>query len=211
MKTPRKKHAGRVGRPRRTGLAPAVQGPTIPVSSPPSLPLADSGPTDAASPPSTELKPYWQLPEDSPQRTQALVILGLRGQGLTDAEIAAQLGLAPKSISNLIHRAAKNGWLTEDAALVNPKDDLEYRLSHKALRNIEQALDSDDPALRAKATFKVADAVLFPSFAAAAETPPQLQAVAITINMPDMGGVMPTVREGATAGVPSFVDGQIVQ
>lgn len=224
-----KVHRGKKGRPRKIRLP--RQSSAEATSTPPSLPLAADAemtlpasdmpdphiPRDpSARPPSVlrgVIKPnpnstWWMAPPNSKIRKTAVKILALRLRGMPDAEIATALGLAsPSVVRGYIHRAYKNGWLTDD--LDNPKDELEYAIGHKLVRNIHQALDSGDPERKDKMTLEVAKGTLFKQFdQQAATSAPALNVLAIKIEMPI--GVPGTVREGTMGGSPAYVEGETV-
>lgn len=213
----RKKRAKRVGRPRREGLNPAVQAPIVSGASPASLPPQGGDSTALSSLPTSRTpwlapehlpgaptRPSWKLPEDSPAKAKAFAIIALRAAGEDDGAIAGQLGISPKSISSILYKAGKNGWLDQDATLYDPKDRFEYQIGHKVVRNIEQALDDSDMDRRTTVALKMAEYTL--PKRAEVGVGPQLPSalIAIRIEQVDTG----PVREGTVFGVPAFVEGE---
>ena len=217
VKGSRKKHAKRVGRPRREGLDPGVKAPTALGGSPVSLP-----PPDASSLPSSlstlppaqdapipaQARPYWTLAPNSPSKAKALAIVAQRAAGLEDEDIAKNIGISVNTIRTLLFRAGKNGWLSQDATLYDPKDRFEYQVGHKVVRNLEQALDSDDPRVRAKTAMHLTDYVLQAKTAEGVVGPQLVPPTMIAIRVEQVN--TGPIREGTVFGVPAFVDGETV-
>lgn len=163
---------------------------------------------DAAIPPTKPKKEWWKSPPNSKVKKTAMKIVAMRIRGFPDAEIATALGLAsPSVVRGYIHRAYRNGWLTDD--LDNPKDQVEYAIGHKLVRNMHEALDAVDPERRDKMTLEVAKGTLFKQFdPQPGATAPPMNVLAIQIQMPETNG-MTTIRPGTSGGAPaSFVDAE---
>lgn len=175
-------------------------------SPPPSLPLAEAEPnTPISLPISTSDK--WarklNLPADSVVRKKAGQILAMKVEGYDNDTIAKELHLSVRSLRQYLWLAGKNGWLK----FVEPKDELEYSIAHKAVRNLDAMLDSENvEKVQMPATFKVADIVLGPQFDAQAPTGPNMNVLQINIQQPEGPAVQ--MREGTAAGIPAYVEAE---
>lgn len=189
---------------------PRIVGPRMPVAetvpSPPSLPPGSAEPAlmPLSKPPAIEK--YWKSPASSKMRRTALRIVAMRAAGISDPEIAVALGLSPKSITPYVYRAGKNGWLN----FFDPHHEMEYRLLHKVVRNLDQMLDSDqvlqkgDKSVRMEATLEAAKGTLFKRYDQTVAAPPPSTMVAIKIEMPQ--GPPQVMREETFGGVPNYID-----
>ena len=149
--------------------------------------------------------------DDSPMRVIALKIVAMREAGVSEDGIASELGLAKSSISSYIHKAGKNGWLD----FADPKNQLEYQLMHKVVRNLDEALDdgtrhiTSGVMVRTAVAQQIAEGALYPRLAgqqvAVAST---LIGVKIEVVGNAGGGV---VREGTVLGTPSYVEADPVE
>lgn len=79
----------------------------------------------------------------------------LRQQGLRNNEIAAKLGISINTLTSLISKANREGWLKFDS----PADRLEYELAPKIVDNVAEFLNSDNDAHRLKMTIESAKGV----------------------------------------------------
>jgi isopentenyldiphosphate isomerase len=138
-----------------------------------------------------------------------LLIIGLRLQGKSKEEIATELGLKPATINQYMFFAGRNGWLKKTA--IDPSDRLEHEVMHKVVRNIDEALDSDDEERRDRMTVKAAEGVLFPRYKEqATEAAAPMMMIGVRIEMPNIPGTpAPTVREGTTGGEPLWKEGEV--
>lgn len=198
----------RPGRPRKMG----------PVSLPKPVETKDlrpSLPPDATEPALTaptiaedEPLPSWYCPPDSKVRTTALQIIAMRIAGMDDDEIAKLLKISVKSISPYVYRASKNGWLEFD----NPKEQLQYAVVPKAVRNLNAALDKQNERLASGLTvgdhvaLKVAEMTVAKEFDQQATAAIAHSIVAIKIEMPP--GAPQQLREDTTGGLPAYVDAE---
>ena len=180
-------------RPPATTVPESVQA----VDSPVSLPLSES--------PESPVAPTFQkLQPDSKVRTRVMTILSMRVAGISDEDIAKDMGLSQGTIRNYIYLAGRNGWLTAEA-IASPTDTIEYTMLHKVVRNLDASLDSADPEERARVTEKLFDATLARHWAPVATGAAQT-VVAIRIEQPS--GPRPEVREGTVLGVGAWTDGE---
>jgi hypothetical protein len=140
---------------------------------------------------------------------KVLVIISMRLEGKDNEEIAAALNIKPASVNQYMYWAGKYGWLSKDA--VDPNDRLTHELSHKVVRNMDEALDSDDEERRDRMTVKVAEGVLFPRYKDQQQTvaPMTMLGVKIEFSHPP-GEALPKVREGTTGGEPLWKEGEVV-
>lgn len=150
----------------------------------------------------------WQektiLPSNSIIRQKVLQIVALKLQGLTYEEMAPEIGLKVSSIRTYMHLAGKNGWLAKHA--IDPTDRLQYELTHKVVRNLDEMLDSKDEERRDVATLKTAEGMLFKQLAEQTQQAPMAM-IGIRIEMP--AGANQTIREDTGGGTPRYeiVDG----
>ena len=206
------------GRPSKSGKTVSPS----PVSLPPSvdMPVAaasvipDSGSTepDLSSPatltPKTA-KPFWQVAEGSVQHQQVMRMLAMRLTGLTDTEIAEQLGLRPQTLHNYLYNVGKSGLISKEFS--NARDQLEYTLVPKALREIDKALDdhvrhsTSGMTVAAQMAIRVAEGTVMKDFDRVSDGA-VTTAIAINVVMPP--GPLQIIREGAIGGIPNdFIEG----
>mgnify|MGYP001607460514 FL=1 len=76
-------------------------------------------------------------PPRSKQRAKVAEIIALRLEGLSDEQIGKKVDLATRAVRQYVYHGTKMGWVTFD----DPEEDLEYRLKHKIIRNVEGTLD----------------------------------------------------------------------
>lgn len=181
----------------------------IPLSLPPAVsePVTTSSAVEpvALVPPGPLAYPMYA--EDGKMRATAVKIVTLRHAGMGEDEIAKALGLSRITLKGYVYKAAKNGWLSFD----DPKDQMEYQVMHKVVRNLDEALDSggvlmNGMPVRTQVALKVGEGTLFKAFSEQAP-PTQQTVVAIKIEMPT-GGDTARIREGTTGGAPAFVDAE---
>ena len=130
----------------------------------------------------------------------------MRAQGYSTDEIAHELRIRPKSVHNYVYLATKSGFLInkKGSFFADPKDSIEFELSHKAVRNMNEFLDSKDIDVRKEMTLEIAKGSLFKRFDQPKDTAalPSMQVLAIKIDMPTTGDT--TVREGSIGGIPIY-------
>lgn len=163
------------------------------------------------------------MPPNGIMRKKALAIVAMRANGCTNEEISKELGLSIQNIHSYVYRATKAGYLvnrkTRESLIWDPKDQLEYELSHKITRNLNGALD-DQPVTLAdgeikpvskrmrEAAMEIAKGTLFKKFdQASAPVQQGMNVLAVRIDMPTSGNM--TVREGTIGGTPNYVEGAI--
>lgn len=143
-------------------------------------------------------------------RLKALKIVAMREAGVSEDGIASELGISKNTISGYLHKAGKNGWLDFN----DPKDQLEYQLMHKVVRNLDEALDdttrhiTSGVMVKTAVAEKIAEGALYPRLAN------QQAAVASTlvgIKIQIVGGEAGTVREGTIMGNSTYVDAETVE
>ena len=165
-------------------------------------------------------KPAWQIEKNSVVRKKAVAIIAMRAQGLSNDEIATELKIRPSSVTNYVWMATRSGFLLNKAGsfFTDPKDTVEFELSHKIVRNLNAALD-DEPVIVASgeiksvsrqmydATMELAKGSLFKRFDPPKDgsTLPNMQQVlAIKIDMPTALESPLTIREGSIGGTPIY-------
>ena len=140
-------------------------------------------------------------------------MVAMRAMGFSTEEIASELRVKPRSVSQYIWLATKNGFIpTRKGEFVfnDPKSQVKYELAHKAVRNVAQFLDSKNDKLRAEFTLKLAEGALFGAFNQPKDTtalPGAQQILAVKIEMPNTGNM--AVREGSIGGVGVYTEGEV--
>jgi hypothetical protein len=191
--------------------------PSTPIAEPvaPSLPPA---PVDGALTPSLEAtrKKYAPMTH-ALLKKRALIIVAMRQMGHTTEQIAKELGVLPGSVASILWRAGKYGFLQDlksGSFLDSPSERLEYELSHKAVKNLSEMLDSDvilergQKSVKMETTFEMAKGILFKKFDTPKEASHQtMNALKIEIVMPTSG--MGEARAGSMGGTPAFTEAKI--
>jgi hypothetical protein len=155
------------------------------------------------------VRPFQVLPKRSRIRQKVLLILALKAEGKTPAEISAQLGLTIGTIRTYLYVAGKNGWLPR----YDPKDVLEYELTHKIIKNLDEALDDDTrntkTGMKVKTTtaLKMAEQTMFKD-AQAHTAPSTMMVLGVKV---EVVGDTQTVREGTVRATPHFIEGQTTE
>jgi DNA-binding CsgD family transcriptional regulator len=159
-----------------------------------------------------QLPPGIFLPDNSSIRETAIRMYLMRSAGMSDDEIAGTLGMSKKTISGYIYKAGKNGWLKE--FLDEPKDIIEYQLSHKVIKNLEEALDDNTRnektgvPVKTAVALKVAEGTIFKKFAEAPVTSSQSTIVGVRVEV--VGGERPAMRDGTVQAAPAYVDADVM-
>lgn len=151
-----------------------------------------------------------KLAKTSLVRKKALAIVALRANGYTTEQIAAELHIKPSSVKQYLYRAGRAGLLVSKhgSLLADPKDNVEFELSHKVIRNLNEMMDSKNKKVRNEVTLEMARGHLFKKFDQAKEqTLPAMNVLSVKIEMPSSGEVVP--RPGAFGGVPAYVEGEV--
>jgi hypothetical protein len=202
------------------------QSGTAAVDSPPSLPpvvgepvtLSSDSPSEEANAtpavPDTSdkpAKPGWEVKKGSTIHRNALKIMAMRMTGIKDKVIAEQLKISVQSVRNYVHQCLKSGLIQPD--WLTAKEQLEDILLPLALENIKDAMYDDTRdkktgfKVRQVTGLEIAKGTLFKDFDKAAEATAS-NAIQINVVMPP--GPEQTVREGAIAGIPAYMDGEEV-
>lgn len=146
--------------------------------------------------------------DDSDCRPKAVQIVIMRQAGLDDEQIGAALGIKKSTISALLYKAGKNGWLDFD----DPKNRMEYQVLHKVIRNIDEALDSEVLLVERKERTAVALEIYKANKATEQPAPPVASVASLMgIKIQIVGGDPGTVREGTVMGNSTYVDTKPVQ
>ena len=144
-------------------------------------------------------------------RKKALAIVAMRAQGYTSDEIATELKVKVDTLSTYVHRAVKSGFLVNskgESLLADPKDQVEYELAHKVVRNLGVLLDCGDLKTQKEVTLEVAKGTLFKKFDQQVNMPlPNMNVLSLRIEMP-RGAEAITVREGSIGGKPAYLEGE---
>lgn len=110
----------------------------------PSTPEGGTPPPAAVGPPPQLSKGVerWRRSADSKMRKRVAKILMYKLQGYKGPAIAKKLGMSEDNVRHYMYIAGKNGWLNASGtALTDPAEELAFNASHKAVRNINLALD----------------------------------------------------------------------
>lgn len=203
----------KVGRPSKSGKTV----PSSPASLPPQVPDVDAGsstpPAEALVPtePKPPKKPFWDVGKDTKQYETTMKILAMRTAGIEDKTIADTLGISPQTVWNYCYIAGKQGWADDFA---NAKDQIEFRIMPKVVRELERGLDDTQRHVTSGMTvgqqmaLQIAAGTVFKRFEQAA-TEHQISNI-VAIRIEHVGGGIVDVREGNTGGVPAYQDGETV-
>lgn len=173
-------------------VAASVETPEVPIPS-------DTPPAEAKP-----VRPYWSIEKGSVPHQQAMRVLAMRVTGLSDKEIAAQLGVPSQTLRNYLHYAGRSGLLTEFA---NAREQLEYALVPKALREIDRALDdqarhqTSGMTVAAQMAIRVAEGTVMKEFNPVETGDATSTTIAVQVVMPE--GALQTMRVDAIGGVPN--------
>lgn len=134
-------------------------------------------------------------------RVTQWIELRAKNPGISTAEVARRLGIAPNSLSAILSRAKKAGWLTFE----DPLTRLEHEILPKAVDNLKYWLDEKDKIV----TVEVMKGIGFPTYREAKgiqENKPTL--LALKIELPEV----PSYATGAISGVPKVpvIEAEIV-
>jgi hypothetical protein len=130
-------------------------------------------------------------------------IYGLKLLGWTADEIGKHVGLAPATIHNYMYRAGRNGWIDEWS---NAKEHIEYGLVPKAIRNLNEALDSDIPTVRQEFGLEIAKHTIFKEFGQESQKSSPLNIIGVRVEV--VPGAVTEVRAGTTGGRPAFIEAE---
>jgi Winged helix-turn-helix DNA-binding len=115
--------------------------------------------------------------------------------GITNAEVARRLNIAPGTLNTILSRARKAGWLK----IENPMDRIEFELIPKIVENLNTFLDKGDRTV----TIEAAKGVLFPQYRESKGiVENKIAVLGINIQMPEGEMALEPVRRGAIAGIP---------
>ena len=121
-------------------------------------PTPDQGPAPPLA------KPKYLIEKNSVVRKKAVAIVAMRAQGFSTEEIATELRIKPASVSHYVWQATKSGFLLNrrgESLFTDPKDRIEFELAHKAVRNMNEFLDSTNTRVRKEFTLEIAKGALF--------------------------------------------------
>lgn len=172
---------------------------------------------EAHSPPIPQLvpkvKPVWKLARNSVVRKKALLIVAMKAEGLTHAQIGEKLNISTGSVSQYLYRANQAGLLrdkkTGESLLIDPKDRIDIDIGQRVVRNLTEMLNSDDDEIRKEVTLEVAKGTLFKHYDKDKAAPmPSMNVLQVKIEMPETGGSV--IRDGSIGGVPAYVEGEVV-
>ena len=123
---------------------------------------------------------------------------------LTHSDAAERLGIAPQTLTNLIHEAAKEGWLQ----FVDPFAELEYKQIPMVNKVIGDHLAAGDKDV----AVKMAQATIWKQYAASKgvnETPTTV--LALKIEMPPNVNPSDVPIRGVIVGQPRTIDAEVIE
>lgn len=195
-------------------LPPQGAGLTQPTSvAPPVSSQADSvAPTQALDvvPAPAAKKAFWDIGKESKGYERCMQILAMRAAGIDDKEIAANLGLSMQTVWNYCYIAGKNEWGAEFA---NAKDNIEFRIMPKVMRELEAGLDDrhrnekTGVQVATAVALKIAEGTVFKKFGDVGTQQQPNNIIAIRIE--NAGGTPMTIREENIQGTPAYVEGEV--
>jgi hypothetical protein len=150
------------------------------------------------------------LPANGVVRKKALAIVAMRLAGYDTAEIAEDLRISKRSVRQYLWIAGKHGWLAQGVhgTLADPRDRLEFEIGHKVVRNLDQMLDSSDPAVRHEATLEAAKGTIFKAYdQQALVSAPNTNVLSIRVELPP--GAQSGMRADAISGTAAYVEGEV--
>lgn len=189
---------------------------TVARVSPPSLPPVGPDVDPGASvasfvPATTNKKAFWDVGKGSKQYEQAQKVLALKATGMDAASIAEALGFSKQTVHNLTYIASKNGWLTEFA---NAREQIEYRIMPKVLRELEDGLDDKRRHVTSQQTvgqqiaLEIAGGTIFKQFEQAQSGSPAVSNI-IGIRVQVVPGGVTEMTDDSGGGTPAYVDGEV--
>lgn len=150
---------------------------------------------DASEPPEI-LTPMVGTGNSARDRVAQWIYMRAKEPGISNAEVARRLGIAPGTLNTILMRARRAGWLV----IEDPMDLIEFDLVPKIINNLNHFLDKGDRTV----TIEAAKGVLFPSYRESKGiTENKIAVLGIQIQMPteEMLADGP-IRRGTIAGVP---------
>lgn len=201
-----------VGKPRLRAEIPtgSAGNPSVPVKeSPAALPPDSPAVRAELALIKRQSEEKWIGPERPTKlRKTVAAIIALKVQGCSNNEIAEQLNLKPKSISQYMWIAGKKGWLNT----ADPHTYAEHALVHRVVdnlhdllhaRNMVTGLPDKEVTLEAAKGFGV-----FKDHSKTEQAPVAPGVLAIQVVLPT--GDLPKVRAGAISSTPNYVEGSVV-
>jgi hypothetical protein len=159
-------------------------------------------------------KAFWDVGKDSKVYETAMRILALRTTGIDDRRIADTLNLSMQTIWNYCYIAGKNGWADDFA---NAKDQIEFRIMPKVIRNLEEGLDDNirhetsGMQVKTQVALRIAEGTLFKKFEEAAVTTETNLTIGIRVEHVGGDSVDIAVRPGTITGVPAYLDAEVIK
>jgi DNA-binding Lrp family transcriptional regulator len=199
--------------PARPPKAPVLSLPPAHADSAQPLPDATAVPETGMTAPKPGV--HTTLPKNSVVRQKALAIMAMRLAGHSNEEIAKDLGLSERSLNQYLYMAGKRGWIPRKKGFVDPKDEIEFSLAHKVVRNLSEAMDDDTRnektgmPVKTEVALEVAKGTIFKKFSDAGQAAPPTNVLAIRIEMPP--GPPQEIREGTTGGRGRWIEATVVE
>jgi transposase len=160
------------------------------------------------SPEKQRLPEWMRIADGSDRHARALKIVAMRGDGQTDDEIAAALGIKKSTLQTTLYRAGRNGLLDFDSY----KDQVEFQLIPKIVARLERDLNSETPAKEMSTgthiALKVFEHTVAKTYDQATQAAPPTTIVGIKVQIV---GDIPPMREGTSMGTNAYVDAEPVE
>jgi hypothetical protein len=142
------------------------------------------------------LKPFVATGNSKRDRVAQWIYMRSAEPGISNAEVARRLGIAPASLDKVLYVARREGWLQ----IEDPLDRIKIELLPKIVDNLNYHLDRKDP----KVTVEAMKGLLAPLWKEQQGIQDnKIQALAIKIEMPPGGAA---VARGVISGVPRRVN-----
>jgi hypothetical protein len=150
------------------------------------------------------------LPKQGKVRKTVSAILAMKVQGYSTNEIAEHLSLKPASVRQYLWIAGRQGWLSTQ----DPHEIAHSQLVHRAVSNLDEWLHARDartglPDKEVMLESLKGMGIFGGSTPQQQNDGAQTNVLAIQITMPH-GNNLPQVQEGSVAGVPAYLEGELV-
>lgn len=130
---------------------------------------------------------------------QAAIALSLEHER---SEVAKMLGITERTLTQYMYEARKAGLL---GSLADPKDEVEFGIIPKAVRNLDALLDHTNDDIKERATMKVLDSTLWKPTVAGPVGP----VMGLQVNIVQPEGTAVAIREGTIKSTANFLDAEV--
>jgi hypothetical protein len=159
----------------------------------------------------TTKKPFWDVGKDSKTYETCMKILSMRVAGIDDKTIADTLKLSMQTVWNYCYIAGKNKWADTFA---NAKDQIEFSIMPKVVRELEAGLDdrvrhvTSGMTVGQQMALQIAAGTVFKKFQEAG--PERTTNNILAIRIETVAGAIVDIKEENIGGVPAYVEGEEV-